>query len=481
MNLKRPPMGWNSYDYYCCIVNEDDVKKNAAYMAEHLKPHGYEYIVIDIQWYARHADSQIKKYQYIPFGDLVLDSKSRLIPDPERFPSSAGGKGFGPLADYIHSLGLKFGIHIMRGIPRIAAHMHMPIPGGPGEADHDEANPDNLTDLNDSTSKVTAADIADPASICFWNPDMYGLRPDMEASQGYYDSIIKMYADWGVDFIKCDDICRMDADSAKGEIEMLHEAIEKSGRDIVLSLSPGPAKREMSAFYHKNAEMWRITDDFWDSWKQLLKMFDYCRTWQGDASHTGFPDNDMLPVGNLSYGWGNIRRTNFTKDEVRTMMTLWCITKSPLMIGSLLTDLDDETFALLTNDDILSINEHTSNAREVYRTSDMIIWCAEGTDVDDQKDGSVYKAFFNISDEETALDPKAIPGTINEDENTENSGKMCKDNVHKFRYVKELWSGSLMSLSENGAQNCDSKGSSKHNSEDTIRISPHSCAVLHFL
>ena len=245
MNLKKPPMGWNSYDYYDTTVNEEQVRENADYMAAHLKEYGWEYVVVDIAWYSYEAGEQRERFQYVPFCHVEMDEYSRLLPCVKRFPSSADGKGFGPLADYVHGLGLKFGIHIMRGIPRQATYQRTKILG---------------------TDK-TANEIADAYSICGWNPDMYGVTPGVEGAQEYYDSIVSLYADWGVDFIKCDDICRMDADSSKEEIKMLHRAIEKCGRDIVLSLSPGPALVEENEFYHENANMWRITDDLWDNWE----------------------------------------------------------------------------------------------------------------------------------------------------------------------------------------------------------------------
>lgn len=218
-----PPMGWNSYDYYDTTVNEEQIRANARYMAEHLKEYGWEYIVVDIQWYAHDAGSRRERYQYIPFGRLEMDGYGRLQPDPARFPSSADNAGFRPLADYVHSLGCKFGIHIMRGIPRTAAQEHLPVWG----------------------SAVTADEIADPSSICGWNPDMYGVRNCPEG-QAYYDSLLELYSEWGVDFIKCDDICNTNLYannpySARHEVEMLAKAIEKCGREIVLSLSPGPA------------------------------------------------------------------------------------------------------------------------------------------------------------------------------------------------------------------------------------------------
>ena len=211
-----PPMGWNSYDYYDTGVTEEQVKANADYMAKYLKQYGWEYIVVDIEWYSYDAGSQRDRYQYIPFWDVAMDEYSRLMPCEQRFPSAAGGKGFAPLAQYVHDLGLKFGIHIMRGIPRNAVHAHAKI----------------------LHSTHTANEIAQPNNICEWNPDMYGIDPAAEGAQEYYDSLLALYAQWGVDFIKCDDICRMDMPTAKEEIRRLSEAIEKCGRPIVLSLSP---------------------------------------------------------------------------------------------------------------------------------------------------------------------------------------------------------------------------------------------------
>lgn len=237
-----PPMGWNSYDYYDTTVNEQQVKANADYMAANLKQYGWEYVVIDIEWYSNDAGTKRDKFQYIPFGDDEMDAYGRLQPAPGRFPSSVGGRGFAPLADYVHGLGLKFGIHIMRGIPRVAAQNHLPI----------------------YQSDFTANEAADATSICIWNPDMYGIY-DNAAGQAYYDSIISMYADWGVDFIKCDDICdsRLYREpfvfSGWHETQMLHQAIAKCGRPIVLSLSPGPAHIDRAWHYAQNANMWRIT------------------------------------------------------------------------------------------------------------------------------------------------------------------------------------------------------------------------------
>ncbi len=405
-----PPMGWNSYDYYDTTVNEAQVKANAAYMAEHLKPFGWQYVVVDIQWYAKKAGSQREKYQYIPFSELEMDAYGRLQPDKERFPSSGDGSGFTKLAEYVHGLGLKFGIHIMRGIPRVAAQNHMPVKG----------------------SSVTANQIADPSSICGWNPDMYGVR-NLPEGQAYYDSLLEMYADWGVDFIKCDDICNTNVYpqnpySARHEIEMLAKAIQKCGREIVLSLSPGPALIDKAWHYEKYANMWRITDDFWDDWRLLKDMFHRCELWQKHVSKGCYPDCDMLPLGYLGKGFGRERQTSFTRQEQRTMMTLWCLFGSPLMIGAELTKLDDWTKSLLTNRSILKMLTPDCRPEQICLEESRAVWKAEN-----EKTGEYYIALFNLAEEEAEVGISTGEAEIPE----EISGELT-----------ECWSGEKAELSE---------------------------------
>ena len=384
-----PPMGWNSYDYYNTTVNEAQVRKNAEYMAKNLKKFGWEYVVIDIQWSDPDAGKQnTNGVQYIPFSRFCIDEFSRQIPAENRFPSSAGGLGFKPLADFIHSLGLKFGIHIMRGIPRFAAHEHLPI------KTHDGA-------------KITADMVANPYSISRWNPDMYGVKSD-EYGQDYYNSCFELYAQWGVDFVKVDDICNtnmypQNPYSAEKEIEMIANAIENCGRQMVLSLSPGPAVIEKAHHYKNFANMWRITDDFWDDWKLLKAMFERCEVWQSHSGEGNWPDCDMLPMNVLGYGWGDLNnpenkgwKCKFTPEESRTMVTLWSIFRAPLMIGTDLPQLDDFSLSLLTNEEILAMNK---NPMQAYQASsscneNIVIWINE---CPDQK--SYYECIFNLSDE----------------------------------------------------------------------------------
>lgn len=413
---ETPPMGWNSYDYYDTAVTEEQVRANADYMAEHLAEYGWEYIVVDIQWYAYGAGSRRDLYQYIPFGKVEMDEYSRLLPCPERFPSSAGGAGFRPLADYIHEKGLKFGIHIMRGIPRIAAHMHGRILG----------------------TLATADEIADPASVCRWNPDMYGVRPGAAGAQEYYDSLLQMYADWGVDFIKCDDICNTNMYphnpySAEEEIEMLHKAIIKTGKKIVLSLSPGPAVIEKAWHYEKYANMWRITDDFWDDWNLLLNMFERCELWQNHVSKGCYPDCDMLPLGYLGKGFGQERQTGFTYPEQVTMMTLWCIFGSPLMLGAELTKLDEPTLSLLTNREVLSLLKPEFRARQIKRDRNGALWYSRNTVT-----GESYAAVFSFREEEAPFSFRL----------EEICGMDSKARIPREGLAREVWTGSTVRIEE---------------------------------
>lgn len=375
---KTPPCGWNSWDCFGAGVNEEQLIANADYMAKHLKQYGWEYIVCDIQWYEPKACSN----DYNNFAELCCDEYGRLIPAQNRFPSSKGGKGFKPIADYIHSLGLKFGIHIMRGIPRQAVHADLPI----------------------KDSEYTARQVAHHFSICSWNTDMYGMK-NCDGAQDYYNSIIKMYADWGVDYIKCDDIAVTEFRkwdnpySADYEIEMLRNAIDSCGREIVLSLSPGPALRDKAEHLKANANMWRLTGDFWDLWEHLYAMFDKCEEWQGVRGVGSYPDCDMLPIGRISklcsYHGAQNRMSNFTHDEHYTLMTLWGIFGSPLMIGGNMPENDEFTLSLLNNAEYMNMHRTVKNSRMLRRNEEngkgYIIWDGENED-------SRFVALFNTDE-----------------------------------------------------------------------------------
>ena len=394
MKTMTAPMGWNSWDCYGAAVTEDIVRKNADFMAKHLKKYGWEYITVDIQWY----EPNVMTHEYTPFAKLCIDEYSRVIPAENRFPSSAGGKGFAPLAEYVHSLGLKFGIHIMRGIPRQAVYERTKIKG---------------------TDK-TAADVAKTDSICAWNTDMYGVDPAKPGAKEYYDSIFELYASWGVDFVKCDDIAR-ELPKEESELIMLSDSLKNCGRDMVLSLSPGPALLEKAELYKQVSNMWRITDDFWDNWQLLYNMFERCEKW---APHNGaghWADADMLPIGYIKQDYSPDITTRFTKDEQVTMLTLWSIFRSPLIIGGEMTKFDDFTMSLLTNEGILKMHRNARHSHQVWRRkmngSEIVLWTAADAE------GGQYAALFNIG--ENAADI-SVPLTELE--------------IYEAKDITELWS-----------------------------------------
>nr|WP_319399054.1 NPCBM/NEW2 domain-containing protein [uncultured Carboxylicivirga sp.] len=361
---ETPPMGWNSWDCFGPSVVEDEVKANADYMAQYLKEAGWEYIIVDIRWY---ADNQTTGH-YNPYDktDFVLDEYGRYMPSPKRFPSSVDGAGFKPLADYIHGLGLKFGIHIMRGVPKEAVFNKMPIAG----------------------TDVTADQIYSTESECTWLQDNYTVVKGKKGSQEYYNSILDLYASWGVDYIKVDDLSRP---YHSDEIEMLRNAIDGCGRPIVLSMSPGATPIDQHEHATNHANMWRTIDDFWDNWAQLNYSFGMCAKWAPYITKGAWPDADMLPLGKFIRGERATNRyTNFTKDEQYSLMTLWSMFKSPLMFGGNLPDNDQFTNDLITNEEVLYVNKYSENNRQYKADDNITIWTAN-----DPVNGDLFLALFN--------------------------------------------------------------------------------------
>ncbi len=383
--LSCPPMGWNSWDCFGASVTEEEVRANAKYIHDHLKDYGWEYVVVDIQWYEPTADG----WMYHDFYPLVLDEYGRPQPDPVRFPSAADGAGFKPLADYVHSLGLKFGLHIMRGVPRQAAHQNLPIYNGGG---------------------LTCRDAAAQASIAKWNTDMYGTDPSRKAAEAWYDAQFAQYAEWDVDFVKVDDIAWnfiAEDHYPEGEVALISKAIKKTGRPIVLSLSPGPAVLEKQEHLMQHAHMWRMTDDFWDQWPLLVRVIERCHEWGDVVSPGNWPDADMLPLGYLTNRLGQGHMTHFTREEQRMVMDLWAIFRSPLMMGGHLPMNDDWTLSLLTNERLLRFNQEGAWPKELcYDIEGLVAWTQ--VEEDGKSNGLVL---LNLADEPLSveLDLTAAP------------------------------------------------------------------------
>jgi len=369
-----PPMGWNSWDGYGLTITEAQFKSNADWLAHHLKPYGWQYVVIDMDWFVANPSVDVATQA----KQFSLDEFGRYVPATNRFPSATDGAGFKPLADYVHSLGLKFGIHILRGIPKSAVEKNLPI----------------------ADSNFHASDAADTSDVCPWAKDNYGMNTASPAAAAYYDSIAKLYARWGVDFLKVD--CIASHPYRGDDIRLISEALANSGRPIVLSLSPGPAPLENANELRQYAQMWRISDDIWDVWHSdqpfpqgLGDQFANVAKWalQGQSGH--WPDADMLALGYLGPhpGWGEPRKTRFTHDEQRTLVSLWVIARSPLMVGGELPSADAWTEALLTNREVIAVDQHSQGNHPVIATAETTSWLASS-----EPAGDFYLAVFNMQD-----------------------------------------------------------------------------------
>jgi len=404
-----PPMGWNSWDCYGMDVTEAQIKATADYMAANLKKYGWEYVVLDMGW--NYGDGLSTLNFRIENPPQCIDSYGRLIPNPDKFPSSIDGLGLKLLADYVHSKGLKFGLHIMRGIPWQAVEEDTPI----------------------KNSKYSARDIFTEDDPCRWFNGLVTVDMEKEGAQEYYNSLVEMYAEWGVDYIKADDM--MQNNYRGKEITAIRKAIDKTGRPIVLSLSAGPVSVDHVEHLRSNANLWRVSGDMWDDWSYLDKQFKLCREWQDYVVPGHWPDCDMLPLGKLRIngtdgllakrigvdkGEVSNEDSRFTDPEKYTNVTLWAIFRSPLMMGGDLLQLDDLTFSLLTNNEVIQVNQHSTNNRELRADENEIIWTAE-----DSETGATYVAMFNLNENNSRL----ISVTVEE------LGLKGKFNV------RDLWAG----------------------------------------
>jgi len=424
-----PPMGWNSWDCYGTTVTEAEVLANAEFMAEHLLPYGWDTIVIDADW----ADPAPRTHGYNDEAALNIDAFGRLQPDPERFPSAAGGRGFAPLAERVHALGLTLGVHVMRGIPRVAVTAATPIAG----------------------SDETAADIADETNRCEWNPHYVGLDHARAGAQAYYDSCVAQFAEWGIDFIKADDLLWP---YQAADIEAYSRAIARADRDIALSLSPG---RDLSAAHlehlRENSTMWRVCDDVWDRWEDIEPNFARLARWAPFAGPGGWPDADMLPLGRIGIRAerGEPRDDRLTPAERRSLLTLWVMARSPLMIGGDLPSSDPATIALYTNDEVLRILRDSTGNRELLRERDLVVWAAESGD-------TRWAAIFDLSGDarDESFDTRSIgfgsaPGS-----------------------VSDVWSGESVPVEAVAVQSNAARSVAPGSSVVRVALEPHGCVLL---
>ncbi|BBM98677.1 alpha-galactosidase [Marchantia polymorpha subsp. ruderalis] len=361
---ETPPRGWNSYDSFSWIVTEEEFLQNAEYVAANLSKHGYEYVVVDFLWYRRFEQGA----SVWSGGHEVIDEYGRLMPDPGRWPSTVDGKGFKPIAEKVHAMGLKFGIHVMRGISTEAVQTDTKICNAMGSPDGAEG------------CYWTAKDVALAGTECSWMKACFmSVNTTSEGGLAFINSLYQQYADWGIDFIKHDCVFGVD-DLSVDEITAVSKAISRTGRPMVYSLSPGVrATPKMAKEVASLTHMYRVTSDDWDLWWEVLLHFPVARDFAaagligapGLQGGLSWPDLDMLPLGWLTdpgVNYGPYRSCSLTRAEQRTQVTLWSIAKSPLIFGGDLRNLDQWTFDLITNPTVLEMNAHSTRNQE-FRSS----------------------------------------------------------------------------------------------------------------
>ncbi len=445
-----PPMGWNSWDSYGLTITEEQFRANVKVEANEFKSFGWNYAVIDEGWFFYNPEDRPKPDTL----HYAIDANGRYVPVPARFPSvqtsqsvqpppaaapvapapkliaTVQSTSFKPLADWVHSQGLKFGIHIVRGIPRASVERNLPI----------------------ANSTFHATDAADTTDACPWDPTNWGVKNNA-AGQAWYDSLLSQYAGWGVDLIKVD--CIASHPYKADEIRMIRKAIDKTGRPIVLSLSPGPTSLDNAAEVGSLAQMWRISDDFWDLWssnssnafpQSLTGQFVNTAAWAQFAKPGNWPDADMLPLGELRPvpGDGQPRTTRLTPTEQQTLLTLWAMARSPLILGANLTLLDDATLKLLTNPDLIRIDQTATHSSQVLHDEDIIVWTADLPP--DSPDGTIALALFNIGESQVVLD---------------SSFEAYNLEAATYR-VKDVWTGKTLN---------------KVSSIESLALEPHACVL----
>lgn len=365
-----PPLGWNTFDtfYDNDALNEQNVKEIADYMAENMKDSGYVYVNLDGGWWNNKSGQPIQ-----------VDEYGRPQPGEVRFPSSKDGNGLKSLADYVHSKGLKLGLYAMRGIPRVVTTS-------------------GYEDIKIKGTELSGKELANIADTCSWTKDNYGIdwenHPD--EAQAYYDSLFEMWEEWGIDFIKIDDLVSPIDDYHKNDVYGYSKARENTKSDIIISASPGnnigADQEEWVMEILDHVDMFRATGDVWDNWSDTNKQFDRAKAFVKYAKPGAWVDLDMLPYGKIRDKTNNpVRQSKLTNDEIYTSMTLHCIAKSPLIMGGDVRELKDDPFTLevLTNSEALAVNQEGTNQGCFYDEGNITKW------VSDAGNNEKYVALFN--------------------------------------------------------------------------------------
>ena len=347
----QPPMGWSSWSSLRGSISAAKIEAQALSMHQNLQRYGYQYVNVDAGW------------------NSGVDANGRPATDTAKFPD-----GMAAVAKYVHSLGLKFGIYLVPGIPAEAVTANSPILG----------TPYHVSDIIDPGQPGNTANQG-AAKIDFSKP----------GAAAYVQSEANLLAAWGVDYIKMDFVGpgggRIAADN-RPDIQAWHTALARTGRPIHLELSNSLSYANAD-WWAKYSNGWRIEGDI-ECYSHCAGLTNFALRvslrfadapkWAPYAGPGHWNDLDSIEVGNGD-------ADGLTPDERQTQLTLWSIEDSPLLLGTDLTKLDPADLALLTNREVIAVDQAGHPALPVSQSSQQQVWYA------DNHDGSYTVALFNLS------------------------------------------------------------------------------------
>ncbi|MGN7764503.1 X2-like carbohydrate binding domain-containing protein [Paenibacillus sp. 22594] len=364
---KKPYMGWSSYSMQVYEpsgnwISAESIKKQSDAMHEKLQAYGYEYINIDAGW------------------NGSMDEYGRPLPSTERYPD-----GFQEVIDYVHNNGQKIGIYLIPGLSIDAYNKDLEIYGTNGEC--------RVRDIAVQPLKI----------MDYWDSYSYKIDFQNPCAQKYIDSIADLLGEWGIDFVKFDSVTpgsginNLSRD-ARGDVEAWSKALDRHNIWFELSWA---LDHNYVDFWKKYANGWRIQWDVesYDSnvgltqWANIARLFPDAAIWWRDAGPGGWNDYDSLNVGNGAMD-------GLTKDERQTAMTFWAVSAAQLYIGNDMTRLDDYGMQLLTNNEVIAVNQAGHPAHPVSMDTQQQVWYANNGD------GTYNVALFNLGSRSAAVDVK---------------------------------------------------------------------------
>jgi alpha-galactosidase len=347
-----PPMGWTTWSSLQTNIDEDTIKAIARVQAATLKASGYIYVNVDGGWYLN--------------PDAEVDAFGRWVADRARFPS-----GMAALGDDIHSLGLKFGLYVTPGIPAIAVYLNRPI----------EATPYRAPDIA----------ITSRTEQTYLGGTMYYIDYSAPGSQEFVNSWANLFASWGVDYLKLDGV----GDWNIPDIQAWSTALRQTGRPIHLALS-NDLNPALADTWTRYANGWRISPDIeayngvsLTTWPLVATRFALAPLWLASGRTGGWNDLDSLLAGGMN--------TGLTTDERQTMTTLWTLSASPLIVGDDLRTLDPFGTSLLSNPEVIAVNQQGVVAAPLTTGTPQQAWTAR------QADGSVVVGLFNLGESDAPV------------------------------------------------------------------------------